>query len=151
MMLRRLQRFWVYEYDPNLPEHGYVRVTYKESVATVETADRPYEFKPVELVDGKYVTKKEGFIFMQDARYTPSEWCSHNDARFPSLSSNPGVDRHRRPHPHTAACAATPTCAATATRTQVLMIGSLVDLRSGCRIKRPGRRNAFFAIFWSIA
>jgi hypothetical protein len=90
-MLRRLQRFWVYEYDPNLPEHGYVRVTYKESVATVETADRPYEFKPVELVDGKYVTKKEGFIFMQDARYTPSEWCSHNDARFPSLTSNPGV------------------------------------------------------------
>ena len=83
-------RFWVYEYDPNLPEHGYVRVTYKEAVTTSESEERPYEFKPVDLVDGQYRPKPQGLIFMQDARYTPN--CSHPDARFPTLADNPGVD-----------------------------------------------------------
>jgi hypothetical protein len=98
-LLAVTQRFFVYEYDPSLPEHGYVRVTYKESITTMETDDRPYEFKPVDLVDGKYVLKKEGLIFMQDSRFTPREWCSHAQARFPSLSTNPGVDdwKHGKP------------------------------------------------------
>ena len=83
-------RFWVYEYDPELPEHGYVRVTYKEAITTVASDERPYEFKPVELIDGRYQLKRQGLIFMQDARVTPR--CSSPDARFPLLSANPGVD-----------------------------------------------------------
>ena len=83
-------RFWVYEYDPSLPEHGYVRVTYKEAVNTVATPERPYEFKPVNLVDGEYTLDPKGLIFMQDARFTPN--CSNPNARFPLLSNNPGID-----------------------------------------------------------
>ena len=84
------QRFWVYEYDPDLSQHGYVRVTYKEAITTKPTDARPCEFLPVEEIDGTLRTKKEGLIFMQDARVTPN--CSHPDARFPTLTSNPGVD-----------------------------------------------------------
>ena len=91
-------RFWVYEYDPSLPEHGYVRVTYKEAVNTTATPpERPYEFKPVKVVNGKYELDPKGYIFMQDARVTPG--CSDPNARFPVLSSNPGVDAWKHGQP----------------------------------------------------
>ena len=62
-------RHWVYQYDAALPEHGYVRVLYKEDIATTGgTTERPYEFKPVDDHD---VTKPEGLYFIQDSQKVP--------------------------------------------------------------------------------
>jgi len=87
-------RVWKYEYAPDLPEHGFVRVTYKESLTTVAGSNRA-EWKPFEHVDGQYRTKPEGLIFMQDAAAyssNPNLKVTPN-ASFPKLSRDPGVDK----------------------------------------------------------
>ena len=72
-------RFWRYEYDSNLPKHGYVRVTFKESLlAHPADADGPEWLPHIDGPDGKKITDPEGHLFMQ----TP----------FPSLDDDPGIE-----------------------------------------------------------
>lgn len=87
-------RVWKYEYAPDLPEHGYVRVTYKESLTTVENSGRA-EWKPFDYADGQYRTKPEGLIYMQDATAyatNPNLKLRNPHASFPELSRDPGLD-----------------------------------------------------------
>ena len=67
-----------YEYDPELPQHGYVRVTYKETLLDHPSdSDRP-EWKPhVQGPDGKWITRPEGLLFMKS---------------FPSLAVAPDIE-----------------------------------------------------------
>lgn len=93
-------RVWVYEQDLSLAKHGCVRVTYKETLTTVATAERPYEFMPVErCADGSYRTKSDGLIFMQDATISDPSECKSSTARFPKLATDPGVDAWKHGQP----------------------------------------------------
>jgi hypothetical protein len=60
-------RYWQYEYDPSLPQHGYVRVTFRDSILPFEDTKMP-EMKPVDIqVDGSMVTRPTGLLFMNQA------------------------------------------------------------------------------------
>tara|TARA_B110001452_G_scaffold101705_1_gene84383 strand:+ start:387 stop:3554 length:3168 start_codon:yes stop_codon:yes gene_type:complete len=87
-------RYWIYEHDDTVPQHGCVKVTYKESLTTTgNEPGRPCEFKPFETdANGDFTgrTKPEGMIFMQDRAFPTT--CSHTEATFPLLSVDPGID-----------------------------------------------------------
>jgi hypothetical protein len=56
-------RYWEYEYDPTLPEHGYVRVRYRESI--LPTPEGEPALKPYHIADdGSMSMKPEGLMMM---------------------------------------------------------------------------------------
>ena len=71
-------RYFIYEYDPTLPDHGFVRVTYRENLLDEPAESNEPEFKPaIELPNGSLVTNPKGHVFMD---------------RFPSLNEKPPME-----------------------------------------------------------
>ena len=59
-------RLWVYEYAPDLPSHGFVRVTYRSNLLR-ELNSREPEMKPHSVgPSGALITKPEGLLFMNE-------------------------------------------------------------------------------------
>ena len=76
------ERFWHYEYDETLPEHGCVKVTFKTQLTDGATSERD-EMKPFVQASStslhagsrRYQTDPKGLLFVQ---------------KFPSLDRDPG-------------------------------------------------------------
>eukprot|EP00965_Chrysotila_dentata_P256950 6212728-Pleurochrysis_carterae.AAC.1 len=60
-------RYWEYNYDLKVPEHGYVRVQFRESV--LPAGEGLPDLLPAKQVDGVLVPKEEGLLFMKKGSF----------------------------------------------------------------------------------
>lgn len=73
----RDKRWWRFQYDPNMPEHCYVKVTYKAGINDEATSDMDEWLPRVAAPPGsarKYITDPKGIRFMEsyvDVRIKP--------------------------------------------------------------------------------
>ena len=60
------ERYWVYEFDESLPQHHYVRATYRRNLLQPEANSRDPEFLPCgPTADGRLVTLPQGQLIMK--------------------------------------------------------------------------------------
>eukprot|EP00965_Chrysotila_dentata_P047011 1560503-Pleurochrysis_carterae.AAC.1 len=70
-------RFWQYDFDELLVEHGCVNVRYRHNL--LPPKDGEPEFLPADFVDGKWVPKRAGLLVMVEGS-------------FPNVSIPPDVE-----------------------------------------------------------
>ena len=96
-------RLWEYEYDPELPEHHFVRVTYRSDLLENHNSREP-QYKPYTFdSEGNITTKREGHLFMMPgAFFNPYGPAPAREAWKPAEKNTAEgadqvVDEHNRP------------------------------------------------------